>query len=108
MPIELRNRELEYELDAAHDASTDDEAERHVYVELGQRMSDNDTDELDDPTAPAGHTAETEVTGHYGTEPDPQRTTPSSAVSGESTPPMLETAVTALSPLACTDDANGG
>ena len=32
VPIELRNRELEYELDAAHDASTDNEAERHVDV----------------------------------------------------------------------------
>ena len=58
--------------------------------------------------APAGHTAETEVTGHHGTEPDPQRFTPTSTVSGESIPPMPETAVTALSPLACTDDASVG
>ena len=56
--------------------------------------------------APAGHTAETEVTGHHGTEPDPQWTTPTSAVSGERTLPMTETAVTAPSPLACTDDAS--
>ena len=71
-------------------------------------MSDDGADESEDSTAPAGHTAETEVTGHHGTEPDPQRTTPTSAVSGERTLPMAETAVTALSPLACTDDASDG
>ena len=103
-----RDRELEHELEAAYDASTDDEAERHADVELDRRMSDDGTDEPDDWTASAGHTAESEVTGHHGTEPDPQRITPASAVSGESTSPMLETAVTSLSPLACTDGASGG
>ena len=103
-----RDREREHELDAAYDASTDDEAERHADVELEQQSSDDGNDGRDDLAASAGYTAETEVTGHHGTEPGPPRTTPTSAVSGESEPPTLETAVTAFPPSVCTDGASGG
>ena len=52
--------------------------------------------------------AATEVTGHHGTVPGPQRSTPTSAVSGTSEPPAHGTAVTAPSPSACTDGASNG
>ena len=56
----------------------------------------------------SGRVAETEVTGHRGTAPGPQRITPISAVSGGSEPLTVGTAVTASSPSACTDDASSG
>ena len=103
-----RDRECEHKLNAAYGASTDDEEERHMAVELEQQSSDDGGDGRDEPAAPADRTTETEVTGHHGTEPGPQRIAPTSAVSGARESLMLETAVTAFSPSACTDEAIGG
>ena len=107
--IERRDRERERgQLDDAYGASTGDEAERHADVELEQQPSDDDNDGQDEPAAPTRHTSETEVTGHHGTTPGPQRFAPTSAVSGESEPLTSETAVTAFPPSACTDGASDG
>ena len=79
--IERCDRERERgQLDDSYDASTDDEAERHGDVELEQQPSDADSDGQGEPAAPHGHTTATEVTGHHGTAPGPQRFVPTSAV----------------------------
>ena len=78
------------------------------YTAMGARVHVGSAPPTPQLAASSGRAAETEVTGHHGTAPGPQRPTPTSAVSGGSEPLAIGTAVTASSPSACTDDASGG
>ena len=77
------------------------------YATAGARLGGGSESQPARPSAPASRTAETEDTGHHGTEPGPQRSTLSSAVSGASASPAIGTAVTAPLPSACTEGASG-
>ena len=75
------------------------------YTTAGARLGGGSESQPARPTAPASRTAETEDTGHHGTEPGPQRSTPSSAVSGASASPAVGTTVTAPLPSTRAEEA---
>ena len=68
------------------------------YTTAGARLSDGPASQPPRPPALPSRTAETEDTGHHGTEPGPQRSTLSSAVSGASASPAIGTTVTTPCP----------
>ena len=70
------------------------------YTTTGARLNVGPASQPPRPAALLSRTAETEETGHHGMEPGPQRSTPSSAVSGASASPAIGTTVTAPLPSA--------